>query len=214
MRQARYDNLLTVPQLKTIDCLIVSTNGRRANVSRPTTFEPARVTQLQICNDLHRSAVFKPLRSQAMGYSTCFAGSFNFKGSRLMSRAQWLYLHLLSRKPGGPLNCQALQNREDPLRIEVGLPLGVDGAFYVNSAYFFELLGQNKASSALEAYETQSWPLQSSYDAQEELQGANSSTEKEGASACLPLPLGTNKRPVRDWSGTHMVRDFMTMLIG
>jgi hypothetical protein len=64
-----------------------------------------------------------------MGYSTDFYGSF--KTSRQLSDAERDYLNALAGTRRMKRDVSILSGKQDPFREALGIPLGVDGEFYV-----------------------------------------------------------------------------------
>lgn len=66
-----------------------------------------------------------------MGYTTDFEGRFDL--DKPLKPLQKLYLQTLSRSRRMKRNSELLQSMEDPLRVLVGLPVGIEGEFYIGS---------------------------------------------------------------------------------
>ena len=64
-----------------------------------------------------------------MGYTTEFAGSFKF--DKPLSAAQVAYIKAFNESRRMKRNVDLASAFPDPLRLAVGLPLGVDGEFFV-----------------------------------------------------------------------------------
>lgn len=80
-----------------------------------------------------------------MGYTTEFAGKFNF--DKPLSAAQVAYIKAFNEIRHMRRYSEVLVKFEDPLRLAVGLPLGVQGEFFVNAEGF---RGQERDASVID----------------------------------------------------------------
>lgn len=80
-----------------------------------------------------------------MGYSTNFSGSLTI--SPALTEIQTKYIKQFNETRRMKRNASIAESFSDPTRIAVGLPIGVDGAYYVGST---ENHGQNRDESILD----------------------------------------------------------------
>jgi hypothetical protein len=80
-----------------------------------------------------------------MGYDTLFGGHFTL--DRSLAQDQINYLQKFNDTRRMKRNNDYLINKPDPLREKVGLPLGIEGEFFVNGEGF---MGQNRDDSVID----------------------------------------------------------------
>lgn len=80
-----------------------------------------------------------------MGYSTDFEGEFTIEPA--LTKEQTAYLKQFSDTRRMKRDADKADNIRDPLRIAVGLPIGVDGEFFVSGRGF---MGQDKDESVID----------------------------------------------------------------
>ena len=67
-----------------------------------------------------------------MGYDSTFEGSFDL--DKPLTNEHTIYLQAFNRSRHMRRNAELTEKMEDPVRIAAGLPVGVDGCFYVGGA--------------------------------------------------------------------------------
>jgi len=92
-----------------------------------------------------------------MGYTTYFNGSFNL--DKTLSSEHKLYLNTFNNIRHMKRDIDKLQNLPDPVRENVGLPIGKDGEYYVGSTNDY---GQDKTEDVINynsppAYQPDLW---------------------------------------------------------
>jgi hypothetical protein len=81
-----------------------------------------------------------------MGYHTDFGGSFDL--NKPLTKEHKAYLEAFSINRRMKRNAAVAENLPDPIRIAAGLPIGVDGAYFVGGKGY---CGQDKDDSVIES---------------------------------------------------------------
>lgn len=84
-------------------------------------------------------------KGTVMGYSTDFRGAF--KCSKPLTAEQRAYLYQFQETRRMKRDAEVAETLPDPIRLAVGLPIGVDGCYFVGGAGF---AGQGRDASIIE----------------------------------------------------------------